>query len=43
MAEHDGHVGELLKKLDDTGLDENTIVIWTTDSGAWRLAHGKRI
>ena len=34
MVEHDGHIGQLLKKLDDLGVAENTIVIWTTDNGA---------
>ena len=34
MVEHDGHIGELLKKLDSMGIAENTIVIWTTDNGA---------
>lgn len=34
MVEHDGHVGELLKKLEDLGVLENTIVIYTTDNGA---------
>ena len=34
MVEHDGHIGQLLKKLDDLGIAENTIVIWTTDNGA---------
>jgi arylsulfatase len=36
LQEHDGHVGQLLKKLDDTGLAKNTIVIWTTDNGAYQ-------
>lgn len=36
LAEHDGHVGQLLKKLDDTGLAKNTIVIYTTDNGAYK-------
>jgi len=36
LREHDGHVGQLLKKLDDTGLAKNTIVIWTTDNGAYQ-------
>jgi arylsulfatase A-like enzyme len=36
LAEHDGHVGQLLKKLDETGLAENTIVVWTTDNGAYQ-------
>jgi arylsulfatase A-like enzyme len=34
MAEHDGTVGELLKQLDDLGLTDNTIVVYTTDNGA---------
>jgi arylsulfatase A-like enzyme len=34
MVEHDAHVGQLLKKLDDLGIAENTIVVYTTDNGA---------
>src|SRR6478672_8463299 len=34
MVEHDGEVGELLKKIDDLGIANNTIVIYTTDNGA---------
>jgi len=37
VLEHDGQVGELLKKLDDLGIANNTIVIiviCTTDNGA---------
>ena len=34
MVEHDGMVGELLKQLDDLGITENTIVVYTTDNGA---------
>jgi len=34
MVEHDSHVGQLLKKLDDLGIAQNTIVIYTTDNGA---------
>ncbi|MCD8536272.1 MAG: arylsulfatase [Burkholderiaceae bacterium] len=34
MVEHDGHVGQLLDKLKELGLDENTIVVYTTDNGA---------
>ncbi|MFC7336462.1 arylsulfatase [Haloferula chungangensis] len=33
MIEHDGHVGTLLKKLDDLGIADNTIVIYTSDNG----------
>ena len=34
MVEHDGMVGQLLKKLDDLGIADNTIVMYTTDNGA---------
>jgi len=34
MVEHDGHVGQLLDKLDDLGITDNTIVMYTTDNGA---------
>ncbi len=34
MVEHDGMVGELLKKLEDLGVLDNTIVVYTTDNGA---------
>jgi arylsulfatase len=34
MVEHDGMVGELLKQLDDLGIANNTIVLYTTDNGA---------
>jgi arylsulfatase len=34
MVEHDKMVGELLKKLDDLGIADNTIVIYSTDNGA---------
>ena len=33
MVEHDGHVGELLKLLDDLGLANDTIVMYSTDNG----------
>ena len=33
MNELDDHVGILLKKLDDLGIADNTIVIFTTDNG----------
>jgi arylsulfatase A-like enzyme len=33
MIEHDGTVGALLKKVDDLGIADNTIVIYTTDNG----------
>ncbi|MCC6794836.1 MAG: arylsulfatase [Candidatus Hydrogenedentes bacterium] len=34
MVELDGFVGQMLKKLDDLKLTENTIVVFTTDNGA---------
>ncbi|WP_458763762.1 arylsulfatase [Cupriavidus basilensis] len=34
MVEHDGMVGELLKKLDEMGIADNTIVMYSTDNGA---------
>jgi arylsulfatase len=33
MIEHDEQVGSLLKKLDELGVADNTIVIYTTDNG----------
>ena len=33
MVEHDLHVGELLKLIDDLGLADNTIVMYSTDNG----------
>jgi arylsulfatase A-like enzyme len=34
MVEHDGHVGKLLDKLDQLGIADNTIVMYSTDNGA---------
>jgi arylsulfatase len=34
MVEHDGWVGQFLKKLDDLGIANNTIVLYSTDNGA---------
>ncbi|MGA9539865.1 MAG: arylsulfatase [Methyloceanibacter sp.] len=34
MVEHDAHVGRLLKKLDELGIADNTIVVYSTDNGA---------
>ena len=33
MIEHDSTVGDLLKTLDDLGITENTIVMYSTDNG----------
>lgn len=34
MREHDDHVGQLMDKLKELGVDDNTIVVYTTDNGA---------
>ncbi|MBW2440065.1 MAG: arylsulfatase [Deltaproteobacteria bacterium] len=33
MVEHDMHVGQLLKKLDDLNIADNTLVFYSTDNG----------
>lgn len=33
MVEHDGHVGELLKLVDELGIAKDTIVFYSTDNG----------
>ena len=33
MLQHDEHVGAILQKLDDMGIADNTIVIYSTDNG----------
>jgi len=33
MMEHDDHVGALLNKLDELGIADNTIVLYSTDNG----------
>lgn len=33
MLEHDEQVGELLKKIKDLGVEDNTIVVYSTDNG----------
>ena len=34
MVETDGHVGQLLQLLDELGVADNTVVVYTTDNGA---------
>jgi arylsulfatase len=34
MVEHDGHVGQVLAKLKEIGLEDNTIVMYSSDNGA---------
>ena len=38
MVEHDGHVGQRLNKLDELGIADNTIVMYSTDNGAEELS-----
>ncbi|MFM2607752.1 arylsulfatase [Vibrio chagasii] len=33
MVEHDRHVGQLLKQVDELGIKDNTIVFYSTDNG----------
>ena len=33
LIEHDGDVAKLLKALDDLGITDNTIVVYTTENG----------
>ena len=40
VTEIDHHVGEILKALDEAGLDEETIVIYTSDHGDFAGNHG---
>lgn len=35
MMEIDWSVGEIIKTLEETGLDKNTLVIFTSDNGPW--------
>lgn len=36
VVELDARIGNVLKKLDELGLKENTLVFYTTDNGAWQ-------
>ena len=38
MAEHDDHVGMFLDKLDELGIADNTIVVYSTDNGAEKVS-----
>jgi arylsulfatase len=51
MVEHDMHVGQLLDKLDEWGIADDTIVFYSTDNGphmntwpdaAWNPFHGEK-
>ena len=36
IVELDAHIGMVMAKLKETGLDKNTLVFYTTDNGAWQ-------
>eukprot|EP00003_Mantamonas_plastica_P000237 TRINITY_DN10225_c0_g1_i1.p1 TRINITY_DN10225_c0_g1~~TRINITY_DN10225_c0_g1_i1.p1 ORF type:complete len:549 (-),score=87.14 TRINITY_DN10225_c0_g1_i1:2-1648(-) len=36
IVELDARIGNIVNKLDELGLKDNTIVFWTTDNGAWQ-------
>lgn len=39
VSHFDYAVGEIVKAIDDAGIRENTLIIFTSDNGAWRI-HG---
>ena len=41
MVEHDAMVGQLLDKLKELGLEDNTIVMYSTDNGAEKMSPGR--
>ena len=36
VVEADTRIGQVMDKVRQLGLDKNTIVVWTTDNGAWQ-------
>lgn len=36
VVELDAHIGKIMDKLRELGLDKNTLVFYTTDNGAWQ-------
>lgn len=41
VEEIDWSMGEILKTLDTLGIDDNTLVIFTSDNGPWKLKDGQ--
>lgn len=35
LMELDDNSGQVIQAIKDAGIDENTIIVWTTDNGAW--------
>jgi arylsulfatase A-like enzyme len=42
LVELDYEIGRLLKKLDELGLDENTVVLFLSDNGPWSNDHKRQ-
>lgn len=40
IEEIDWSVGQILEKLKELGIDENTLVVYTSDNGPWNLKNG---
>jgi len=40
VSHMDDAIGQVIKALDDTGIRDNTIIIFTSDNGAWRSHKG---
>ena len=36
LVELDHHVGQVVDKVRELGIDKNTLIFWTTDNGAWQ-------
>jgi len=36
IVEADARIGHVMDKIRELGLDKNTLVVWTTDNGAWQ-------
>jgi arylsulfatase A-like enzyme len=39
VVELDAHTGAILDKLKELGLEENTLIVYTVDNGAWQDVH----
>jgi uncharacterized sulfatase len=40
VSQMDQHIGRILRRLDETGLAQNTVVVFTTDHGDYLGSHG---
>jgi len=39
VVELDAHTGAILKKIKELGIEDNTLIIYTVDNGAWQDVH----